>query len=131
MACVWLYLYGALCWKCRSRRSTSLPLGALSSGVLSKPPFRLMPAPLSINSRTTSVLLLHAAKCNAVDLKCSVALFTSAPSCSRRLMTSVWLNSDARVRAVPYQHSHPQAFHLAISEQPFWCHPMPLHEGSF
>ena len=95
-----LYLYCALCWSCRSRRSTSLPLSASSNGVLLRLFFMLMSAPLSINSRTTSVLLSCAAKCNGVALYRS-CLFTLAPSCSRYLTTSVRLDAVATWRAVP------------------------------
>ena len=97
-----LYLYGALCWSCRSRLSTSLPLCASSSGVLLSSFFKLMSAPLSNNNRTASVLLFSAAKCSGVYLTTS-CLFTSAPSCNRRSMTSVRLEHVAWWRAVqPY-----------------------------
>ena len=94
-----LYLYGALCWSCRSRCSTSLPSGASSSGVLLSLFFKLMSPPLSNNSRATSMLLFRAAQCSGVFLNW-VCLFTSAPSCIRYLMTSVWLYAVARRRAV-------------------------------
>ena len=98
----WLYLYGALRWSSRSRRSTLLPSNALSSGVLLQLFFKLMSAPLSTNSRATSVLLFSAALWNGV-LHHLFCLFTSAPACSRCLMTSVWLYLVAWRRAVPSQ----------------------------
>ena len=95
-----LYPYNALCWTCRNRRSTSLPLSGWSSGVLLTLSLKLMSAPLSNNSRATSVLQFHAAKCNGVYLLNRVCLFTWAPSCNRCLMVSVRLDIVARWRAV-------------------------------
>ena len=95
-----LYLYCALCWTCRSRRSTSLPLRAWSSGVLFSLFIKLTSAPLSIKIRAASVLLFCAAQCNGVFLLYRFCLFTFAPSCSRCLMTSVRLNLVAKWRAV-------------------------------
>ena len=92
-----LYLYDVLCWTCRSRRSTSVPLRATSSGVLLSLFFKLTSAPLSINIRVASVLLLRAAQCNGV-FSYRVCMFISAPSCSRCLMTSVRLNIVAQWR---------------------------------
>ena len=101
----WLYLYGALCWSCRSRRSTSVPLSASSSGALLWPFLMLMSAPLSINSRATSVELSCAAKCNGVTLVNRCCLFASAPSFSRSLTTSVRLDIVATWRAVQSRSS--------------------------
>ena len=95
----WLYLYGALCWSCRSRRSTSLPSRASSSGVLFSLVFMLMSALSLSNSRVSSLLFSLTMKCNGTFLNLS-CLFTSVPSSSRRLIKSVWWLFTATSRAV-------------------------------
>ena len=126
-----LYPYNALCWTCRNRRSTSLPLSGWSSGVLLTLSLKLMSAPLSNNSRATSVLLFRASKCNGVYLLNRVCLFTWAPSCNRCLMVSVRLDILQDEELSDQRHySHPQAFHFATSDQPSWRHHQSLHQGS-
>ena len=109
-----LYLYGTLCWSCRSRLSISLPLRTSTSGVLFLLFFKLMSAPLSHNSWATSLLLFR--------------VFHTPDVWWRQFG---WKVLQVEELSNHTYHSHPQAVHLSTTDQPLWGHHALLHKGSF
>lgn len=118
-----LHLYGVPCWNSWSKRLTSL-LRATSRGVWFSLFCNSMSAPLPTNSRSTSGHLNSVARYSEV-LPLYFWPFASAPSCSRRLATTIRFCNATKCKAMHRNHySHSPTFCLAAINQPFqYIHP--------